>query len=103
MGHPFDQIEEAGRKRLVRTKQPSWVSLMLASLTDKHFSDPNWIFEPKLDGVRCLAFRKGREIRLLSRNKKNLNQTYPELEEAIETQARDRFIVEEKLSLSMAR
>ena len=94
MGHPFDQIEEAGRKRLVRTKQPSWVSPMLATLTDKHFSDPNWIFERKLDGVRCLAFRKGREIRLLSRNQKNLNPTYPELEEAIEKQARDDFIVD---------
>src|SRR5919109_3187179 len=94
MGHPFDQIDEAERNRLVRTKQPSWVSPMLATLTSKHFSDPNWIFEPKLDGVRCLTFRKGREIRLLSRNNKSLNSTYPELKKAIEKQTRDQFIVD---------
>ncbi|HWO42998.1 MAG TPA: non-homologous end-joining DNA ligase [Candidatus Eisenbacteria bacterium] len=67
---------------------------MLATLTDKPFSDPNWIFEPKLDGVRCLAFRKEKAIRLLSRNQKNLNQTYPEIEQALEEQARGQFIVD---------
>jgi bifunctional non-homologous end joining protein LigD len=94
MANPFDQIEEAGRKQLIRKNQPAWVSPMLATLTHKHFSDPKWIFEPKLDGIRCLAFRSGREIRLFSRNKKNLNETYPELKEAIETQSREHFIVD---------
>ena len=28
-------------------------------LTDERFSDPDWVFERKLDGVRCLAFRDG--------------------------------------------
>jgi ATP-dependent DNA ligase len=40
---------------------------MLAVLTQQRFSDPGRIFERKLDGVRCLAFRHGRELRLLSR------------------------------------
>jgi ATP-dependent DNA ligase len=44
---------------------------MLAILTDERFSDPEWIFERKLDGVRCLAFRKGNRIALLSRNRAN--------------------------------
>jgi bifunctional non-homologous end joining protein LigD len=94
MGSLFDQIEEAGRKKLIRKSQPTWVSPTLATLTDKHFSDPKWIFEPKLDGVRCLAFRRGREVQLLSRNKKNLNETYPELVEAVEAQPRHHFIVD---------
>lgn len=58
---------------------PSWVDPMLATLTDQRFSDPNWIFEHKLDGERCLAFKEGRSIRLLSRNKQQLNNTYPEI------------------------
>jgi bifunctional non-homologous end joining protein LigD len=94
MGNPFNQIAAAGRKQLIRRSQPAWVSPMLATLTNKHFSDPKWIFEPKLDGIRCLAFRNGREIRLFSRNQKNLNETYPELKEAIETQPRDHFIAD---------
>ena len=29
---------------------------MLATLVDKPFSGPEWLFEPKLDGFRILAF-----------------------------------------------
>jgi DNA ligase D-like protein (predicted ligase) len=56
---------------------------MLATLTDRRFSHPDWIFERKLDGVRALAFRKGDRVRLLSRNRKDLSRTYPEVVEAL--------------------
>ena len=52
---------------------------MLATLTGHYFSDPEWIFERKLDGERCLAFRRGGEVRLLSRSQQHLNNTYPEI------------------------
>jgi DNA ligase D-like protein (predicted ligase) len=55
---------------------------MLATLTEKRFSDPKWIFEPKFDGVRCLVFRDRRGVRLLSRNKLALDRQYPEIEDA---------------------
>ena len=32
---------------------------MKAMLTDERFSDPDWIFERKLDGIRCIAIRDG--------------------------------------------
>ena len=57
---------------------------MLATLTDRRFSDPNWIFEHKLDGERCLAFKHGPTVRLLSRNKQHLNNTYPEIVDALD-------------------
>jgi ATP-dependent DNA ligase len=56
---------------------------MLAILTNERFSDPDWIFERKLDGVRCLSFRKGSRIELLSRNRASKNTTYPELRKTI--------------------
>ncbi|MGD9388584.1 MAG: non-homologous end-joining DNA ligase [Gammaproteobacteria bacterium] len=65
---------------------PDWTAPMLATLTKKRFSSPDWIYERKLDGERCLAFRKGRSTRLLSRNQRNLGDTYPELVEALEEQ-----------------
>ena len=34
---------------------------MKAVLTDERFSDPGWIFERKLDGIRCVAIRDGGE------------------------------------------
>jgi bifunctional non-homologous end joining protein LigD len=67
---------------------------MLATLTDERFSDPDWIFERKLDGVRCLVFRRGGRVSLLSRNRKSLNNHYPELTEAIDAQREQRFIAD---------
>jgi DNA ligase D-like protein (predicted ligase) len=57
---------------------------MLATLTEQRFSRPDWIFERKLDGVRCLARRDRRgQVRLLSRNDLDMSRTYPEIAEAL--------------------
>jgi DNA ligase D-like protein (predicted ligase) len=73
---------------------PDWRAPTLATLTDKRFSDPQWIFERKFDGMRCLAFRDGDRIQLLSRNRKPLNGTYPELVDALAAQRAARFVVD---------
>ena len=73
---------------------PHWRAPTLATLTDKRFSDPQWIFERKFDGMRCLAFRDGDRVRLFSRNRKALNGTYPELVDALEAQYSRRFVVD---------
>jgi bifunctional non-homologous end joining protein LigD len=80
----LDGLPPDARRRVRRTPQPAWVDPMLATLTDRRFSDPNWIFETKLDGERCLAFKRGSTVRLLSRNQQLLNNTYPEVVEALE-------------------
>lgn len=59
---------------------------MLAILVDEPFSDEDWIYERKLDGERCIVHKKGKSVKLLSRNKKNLNNTYPEIQEAFKKQ-----------------
>jgi DNA ligase D-like protein (predicted ligase) len=67
---------------------------MKAVLHDRPFSDPDWIFERKLDGVRCLAFRTPGGVRLLSRTDKLLNNSYPELVEALEREPTPEFVVD---------
>jgi bifunctional non-homologous end joining protein LigD len=67
---------------------------MKAVLHDSPFSDPDWIYERKLDGVRCLAFRTAEGVRLLSRNDKSLNNSYPELVEALEAEPCPEFVVD---------
>lgn len=42
---------------------------MAATLTYERFTGPDWIFERKYDGIRALAFKQNREVRLLSRNR----------------------------------
>jgi bifunctional non-homologous end joining protein LigD len=56
---------------------------MKAVLSDRPFDDPAWIFERKLDGIRCGAVREAGSVRLISRGGKALNDAYPELEEAL--------------------
>ncbi len=58
---------------------------MKAVLTDERFSDPDWIYERKLDGIRCIAIKAEQQVRLLSRNDLSLNGRFPEVVEALET------------------
>jgi len=48
---------------------PDWLEPMAATLTYERFNGPNWIFERKYDGIRALAFKQNRDVRLLSRNR----------------------------------
>lgn len=90
----FAHLSDARRARLKQAEQPDWTAPMLATLTDRRFSDPGWIYERKLDGERALAFRKGDRLRLVTRNRKEIGATYPELVEALERQDCDDFIVD---------
>jgi bifunctional non-homologous end joining protein LigD len=67
---------------------------MLATLTEKRFSDPEWIYERKLDGERCLAFRKESAVQLMSRNRLRIDNHYPEIAEALSDQVPGDFIVD---------
>jgi len=64
---------------------PDWLEPMAATLTQERFTGPEWIFERKLDGIRLLAFKQGRGVRLLSRNRLSQNAAYPSLVQAIES------------------
>jgi DNA ligase D-like protein (predicted ligase) len=74
--------------------QPGWVDPELATLTQDRFSDPGWIFERKLDGERCLAFRSAGKVRLMTRNQKEDTSTYPEITQALAAQQADDFILD---------
>ena len=76
------------------TAQPDWFDPELATLTRDRFSDPAWFYERKLDGERCLTFRDGDELRLMTRNRKIVSSTYPELVEAFMAQEADDFVLD---------
>jgi bifunctional non-homologous end joining protein LigD len=62
---------------------PRTFTPMKAVLSDEPFSDPDWIFERKLDGIRCLTVRAGGKVRMISRGAQELADTYPEIAEAV--------------------
>jgi len=63
---------------------PEWVEPMAATLTRERFVGPEWVFERKLDGIRLLAFKNGRDVRLLSRNQLPQNESYPAFVAAVQ-------------------
>jgi bifunctional non-homologous end joining protein LigD len=63
---------------------PDWLEPMAATLTRERFSGPEWVFERKLDGIRLLAFKDGRQVRLFSRNRLPKDAAYPSFGEALE-------------------
>ena len=73
---------------------PTTAGAMKAVLTQERFSDPEWIFERKLDGIRCIAIRDGGPVRMLSRNDLSLNGRYPVVAAALDAQACSRFAVD---------
>src|SRR3954447_4989437 len=58
-------------------------SPMAATLLDEPFDHPNWIFEPKFDGLRVLARFDGGNLTLLSRNDKAQEALFPDVAAAL--------------------
>ena len=86
MNDPLGGLRESERKLVRKARMPQWIDPMKATLVHDHFSDPAWVFEPKLDGERCLAFLSGGDVRLMSRNEKKIDHSYPEVVKALSGQ-----------------
>jgi DNA ligase D-like protein (predicted ligase) len=90
----LDSLSGRERAALRRASQPRRLEPMKARLTDERFSDPDWIFERKLDGVRCLAFRTPGTVHLRSRTDHLLDRSYPELVESLAKQDCEDFVAD---------
>ena len=55
---------------------------------------PQWQYEPKWDGFRCLAFRDGQSISLQSKSGKPLTRYFPEMVEALRALPDPRFVLD---------
>jgi bifunctional non-homologous end joining protein LigD len=71
-------------KTLKPTTMPKQPALMQCTLVAEPFDDPNWIFEPKLDGLRVLCWFDGHRLRVLSRQYKAQNAQFPDLIAALQ-------------------
>ncbi|MBV8854781.1 MAG: non-homologous end-joining DNA ligase [Sinobacteraceae bacterium] len=75
-------------------KMPVKLQPMLAETADEARSQPDWWYEPKLDGYRVLAFVDGRDVRLTSRRGQDLTGAFPEIVAALAEQADTRLILD---------
>lgn len=57
------------------------------------------LFEPKWDGFRCLVFRDGDEIELISRNGRSLVRYFPEILDPLRASLANRCVIDGELVL----
>ena len=91
---PFAPLRPQERELLRPAPLPGFEPPMKATLTHDRFSDPDWLYERKLDGIRCLAIRGGDGVQLYSRNDLSQNARYPELVAALNAEAQRDFVVD---------
>jgi bifunctional non-homologous end joining protein LigD len=58
----------------------------------------NWLYEMKFDGYRALAFKAGREVRLVSRNNKDFGDDYPLLLDALKSLRAKNFLIDGEIA-----
>src|SRR5262247_783015 len=68
---------------------------MQALLVEK-LPEGDWLYEIKHDGYRALAFKDGKDVRLLSRNNKLFD--YPQLFDALKKLTADRVILDGEIA-----
>ena len=67
---------------------------MEALSVDEVPAGPEWQYEPKWDGFRCLVFRDGRTITLKSKSGKPLTRYFPDVVEAVHALTAKTFVLD---------
>jgi ATP-dependent DNA ligase len=62
---------------------------------------PDWEYEPKWDGFRCLAFRDGAEIELMSKSGQALGRYFPEIVDALGKLKATRFVLDGEIIVTI--
>ena len=73
---------------------PRTLAPMLATLAKEPFSHPDWIFEPKLDGLRAVAFIQHGKSKLFSRGGRDVTPGYPSLAEELTEQPGQEMVLD---------
>ena len=76
---PLEENKISSLPAVRKVPMPRSIPLTLASLSEKPFSNPGWLFEVKWDGVRGLAYLAKGEISLRSRAGREISLEYPEV------------------------
>ena len=73
----------AAKKASTRAVPDATILPMMASIGTEIPTGGGWVFEPKYDGVRVLAFATSDSVRLITRNGKDKARQFPEVTEGV--------------------
>jgi bifunctional non-homologous end joining protein LigD len=68
----------------------------MKALPVEKLPEGDWLYEIKFDGYRALAFKDGKDVRLVSRNKKAFD--YPQLLDALKLLPAERVILDGEIA-----
>jgi DNA ligase D-like protein (predicted ligase) len=94
MNNILSRLSKEQKEKVSEEKFPRGFSPMLATLSHDYFSDDDWIFERKWDGERALAARQNNEVKLFSRNGKEITLKYPEIIDALKNQFSPDYLID---------
>lgn len=89
----INKLSAQAKKKLKKIAMPKWIDPMLCTLTTTYFSNKNYLYEHKWDGIRLIAYKQGNNVRLITRNKNIVTDQYPDVEKALKLYAFD-FIID---------
>src|SRR5688572_30203546 len=72
---------------------------MEALLVNEIPEGAGWQYEPKWDGFRCLAFRDGEKVDLMSKSGQPLGRYFPEVVEAVRGLSAKRFVMDGEIAV----
>ena len=106
-GYAVDELNSAARVERIEAERlipssttesfPTKLAPMLAEATDDARTDPNWLYEPKLDGYRAVAFIEKGKARLISRGGLNISAPYPDVIGNLEQQCVSSMVLDGEL------
>ena len=97
MGGVASEPEETGGDGQRAPWRPPMLATLVESPSWLRQGRSGWIFERKLDGLRCLAVRNGDRVDLWSRNHKSFNARFPDVAGALAGLAVDNFTLDGEL------
>jgi bifunctional non-homologous end joining protein LigD len=80
-GRVTDPSELTGAVKAPMPRMPKGVPPTLAELREKPFSNPDWLFEIKWDGVRAIAQIENGKTTLWARSGRDVTREYPEFKD----------------------
>ena len=90
----IDPVKPSAVKGAVKASFPRLIPPMLATLVAAPFSDKDWLFEPKLDGYRTLAFIDKGKVKLQSRNENDFTAHYQNIVESLRNQPVSQLVLD---------
>src|SRR5205085_5970139 len=98
--HPliFSRGNEPGKGDPLSPEQLRPMEARLVSALPK---DGGWQFEPKWDGFRCLAFRRGEHVELRAKSGKPLGRYFPEVVRALASLKSKHFVLDGELLIPL--